>query len=197
MNGVLMALQTGSAFRALEPVVDRDWFWTYHEFFVPYEAHDLVFLGMRVAILRNGGLDIMDLSDHEGVKIPKWDGQLYKKSAKSCDAHRLLGMFRSNEKEFLLCYDGPCRSDMSATCALIGRQSLGCTLIGTVLRGYGSRPWSSGRGRRSVWHTTRRTCSSSTPALSRSGTSTPGSSYRSSKGSSSVSGTAGTRRPME
>jgi hypothetical protein len=114
-----------------------DWFRTYRDFFVPYEAHDLVFLGMRVAILRKGGVEFMDITHnyYRGVKSPQWlDYPRLEKLAKRCDECHPLGVFGSNANEFLLCYNGPCRFTMSMTCALIGWQSLGCPSTGTVRR---------------------------------------------------------------
>jgi hypothetical protein len=132
-NGMLMVPQGGSAFRALE--VDQhvhprmgaqaasswpqEWFRTYRKFSVPYEVHDLVFISadhlgsdliekrQYIAILRDGGFDVMDLVVVATIcEIPNLDGPLFGKLAKRCDARRPLGMFRANANEFLLCYNG-------------------------------------------------------------------------------------------
>ncbi|RXW24807.1 hypothetical protein EST38_g1012 [Candolleomyces aberdarensis] len=116
-----------SIFRVLEPVGDKitervkapvglgsrlgfrstksDWFRIYRDFFLPSESFDLVFLKARVAILCAKGFEIMDLNNFNSVTIPLRDQPKYAHIAKRCDACRPMGMFRSDENEFLLAYD--------------------------------------------------------------------------------------------
>jgi RHO1 GDP-GTP exchange protein 1/2 len=42
----------------------------------------------------------------KSVTIPQRDDQKYEKLAKRCESCRPMGMFRTSENEFLLCYDG-------------------------------------------------------------------------------------------
>lgn len=42
----------------------------------------------------------------KSVTIPQRDDARFAHVARRCDACRPLGMFRSSENEFLLCYDG-------------------------------------------------------------------------------------------
>ncbi|KAK7062513.1 Rho guanine nucleotide exchange factor [Paramarasmius palmivorus] len=116
-----------SIFYAVEPVIDKikevtkgtatlgsrfgfrtpksDWFRPYREFFLPSESFDLIFLKAKVAILCTKGFEIMDLSDLQSVTIPQKDDPRFVGLAKRCEACRPLGMFRSTEEEFLLCYN--------------------------------------------------------------------------------------------
>ncbi|THH16693.1 hypothetical protein EW146_g3989 [Bondarzewia mesenterica] len=116
-----------SVFRVLEPVVGKiqekakapvslgsrfgfrqarsEWFRVYRDFFLPSESYDLIFLKARIAILCTKGFEIMDLSDFKSVTIPQRDDPRHEKLAKRCESCRPMGMFRSSENEFLLCYD--------------------------------------------------------------------------------------------
>ncbi|QRV73994.1 Rho1 guanine nucleotide exchange factor 1 [Ceratobasidium sp. AG-Ba] len=115
-----------SVFRVLEPIIGKineptrgggafsrfgfgvqrsEWFRIYRDFFLPSEAFDLVFLKAKVAILCTKGFEIMDLADFKSVTIPQRDDPRFANIARRCDACRPLGMFRSSENEFLLCYD--------------------------------------------------------------------------------------------
>ncbi|KAG5653612.1 hypothetical protein H0H81_011984 [Sphagnurus paluster] len=102
-----------SIFRVLEPVGDKinekvkapvglgsrlgfrstksEWFRVYRDFFLPTEAFDLIFLKARIVVLCAKGFEIMDLNEMT--------------LAKRCESCRPMGMFRSREDEFLLCYD--------------------------------------------------------------------------------------------
>jgi hypothetical protein len=42
----------------------------------------------------------------KSVTIPQRDDPRHEKLAKRCESSRPMGMFRSSENEFLLCYDG-------------------------------------------------------------------------------------------
>ena len=42
----------------------------------------------------------------KSVTIPQRDDPRHEKLAKRCESCRPMGMFRSSENEFLLCYDG-------------------------------------------------------------------------------------------
>ncbi|KAF8517935.1 Dbl-like domain-containing protein [Hysterangium stoloniferum] len=115
-----------SIFHAMEPVLGKiaekakapgtfgrslfgsqrsDWFRPYREFFLPSEAFDLVFLKGKIAVLCTKGFEIMDLNDLKSVTIPQRDDTRLGSLAKRCETGRPLGMFRSNENEFLLCYN--------------------------------------------------------------------------------------------
>ena len=93
------------------------------DFFVPKEAHDVLFLRARIAILSSKGFEIMDITESESafimhpisflltinsfksVTIPQLHNPHYKKLAKRCRSCRPMSMFRSSMGEFLLCYD--------------------------------------------------------------------------------------------
>ncbi|KAH7105901.1 Dbl-like domain-containing protein [Auriculariales sp. MPI-PUGE-AT-0066] len=116
-----------SVFRVLEPVTGKivekqktpgtfgrfgfgqhrsEWFRIYRQdFFLPSEAYDLIFLKARIAILCQKGFEIMDLSDFKSVTIPQRDDPRLQPLAKRCEACKPLGMFRTSENEFLLCYN--------------------------------------------------------------------------------------------
>ncbi|KIY49932.1 Dbl homology domain-containing protein, partial [Fistulina hepatica ATCC 64428] len=120
---------TASNFYVLEPVIDKinekaktttgglgsrlfraprsDWFRSYREFILPSEAFDIVFLKARIAILCAKGFEIMDLAEYlKSVSIPVKEDSRLAALSKRLDSCRPLGMFRSTDDEFLLCYDG-------------------------------------------------------------------------------------------
>ncbi|KAG8896511.1 hypothetical protein FRB99_008857 [Tulasnella sp. 403] len=115
-----------SVFRVLEPVIGKitekaknpgtfgrsffggsrsEWFRVYRDFFLPSESFDLVFLKAKIAILCTKGFEIMDLTNFNSVTIPQKDDPRLSGLAKRLESCRPMGMFRSNENEFLLCYD--------------------------------------------------------------------------------------------
>ncbi|EKM81602.1 hypothetical protein AGABI1DRAFT_54457, partial [Agaricus bisporus var. burnettii JB137-S8] len=116
-----------SIFRVLEPVGDKinervkapvglgsrlgfrstksEWFRVYRDFFLPSESYDMIFLKARIAILCAKGFEIMDLNDFNSVTIPQREDPRLSHLAKRCESCRPLGMFRSADDEFLLCYD--------------------------------------------------------------------------------------------
>jgi len=116
-----------SVFRVLEPVIGKineraeaprtfgsrlglrsqrsEWFRVYRDFFLPSESFDLIFLKARIVILCTKGFEIMDLTDFKSVTIPQRDDPRLEKLAKRCESCRPMGMFRSSQDEFLLCYD--------------------------------------------------------------------------------------------
>ncbi|TFK39742.1 CNH domain-containing protein [Crucibulum laeve] len=116
-----------SIFRVLEPVGDKinervkapagfgsrlgfrsaksEWFRIYRDFFLPSESFDLIFLKARIAILCAKGFEIMDLNDFNSVTIPMREDPKLAQLAKRCESCRPMGMFRSADDEFLLCYD--------------------------------------------------------------------------------------------
>ncbi|KAI0751992.1 CNH-domain-containing protein [Fomes fomentarius] len=98
-----------SVFRVLEalpfsgPSSGHRRFRTYRDFFVPSDAHDLLFLNTKVCVLCSRGFEIMDLTDFSSATIPQ-DEDLRRLGKRSM-ASRPLAMFRIREDEFLLCYD--------------------------------------------------------------------------------------------
>ncbi|KAF9062491.1 CNH domain-containing protein [Rhodocollybia butyracea] len=116
-----------SIFRVLEPVSEKinerakvpsgfgskffprsaksEWFKIYRDFFLPSESYDLIFLKARIAILCSKGFEIMDLNDFKSVTIPQRDDPRLAYLAKRCESCRPIGMFKSAEDEFLLCYN--------------------------------------------------------------------------------------------
>ncbi|KAH9951090.1 Dbl-like domain-containing protein [Amylocystis lapponica] len=116
-----------SVFRVLEPVVGKinerteaprsfgsrlglrsqrsEWFRVYRDFFLPSESFDLIFLKAKIVILCTKGFEIMDLTDFKSVTIPQRDDPRLEKLAKRCESCRPMGMFRTSQDEFLLCYD--------------------------------------------------------------------------------------------
>ncbi|KAJ3755039.1 CNH domain-containing protein [Lentinula raphanica] len=81
-----------------------DWFRAYREFFLPSESYDLIFLKVKIVILCAKGFEIMDLMDLQSVTIPQREDPQHAPLAKRWEACRPLGMFRSTDDEFLLCY---------------------------------------------------------------------------------------------
>ncbi|KAJ7708817.1 Dbl-like domain-containing protein [Mycena rosella] len=116
-----------SIFRVLEPVGEKinervkapaglgsrlgfrstksEWFRIYRDFFLPSESFDLYFLKAKIVILCTKGFEIMDLNDFKSVTIPLRDDARFAQLSKRCDACRPIGMFRSNDDGFLLCYN--------------------------------------------------------------------------------------------
>jgi hypothetical protein len=116
-----------SIFRVLEPVGDKinegakapaglssrlgfrsaksEWFRIYRDFFLPSDSFDVIFLKARIAIFCAKGFEIMNLHDFESITIPQREDPKHAQLAKRCESARPLGMFRSSEEEFLLCYD--------------------------------------------------------------------------------------------
>ncbi|KAJ7623723.1 signal transducer [Roridomyces roridus] len=116
-----------SIFHVVEPIIDKinerpkapagigsrfgfrqpksEWFRSYRDFFLPSEAYDVMFLKARIAILCTRGFEIMDLLDFKSVTIPLREDPKLATLAKRCESCRPLGMFRSTDEEFLLCYN--------------------------------------------------------------------------------------------
>ncbi|KAH8833200.1 CNH domain-containing protein [Flagelloscypha sp. PMI_526] len=118
---------TESIFHVLEPVLEKinegpklqqgigshflklkanrsEWFRSYKDFFVPGEAYDIFFLKNKIAIMCTKGFEIMDLHDYSCVTIPQTQDPRMEKIIKRCEENKSLGLFRSGEDEFLLCY---------------------------------------------------------------------------------------------
>ena len=100
-----------------------EWFRIYRDFFLPSESFDLIFLKARIAILCAKGFEIMDLQKYvffrnlarqilnfffsfNSVTIPQREDPKLAQLSKRCESCRPMGMFRSADDEFLLCYDG-------------------------------------------------------------------------------------------
>ncbi|TRM58728.1 CNH domain-containing protein [Schizophyllum amplum] len=115
-----------SIFRVLEPVADKigertraatglghrlfksaksEWFRVYKDFFLPSEAYDVVFLKATIVIMCSKGFEIMNIDNYQSVSIPLREDPRVEKVIKRSEACRPLGMFRSGDNEFLLCYD--------------------------------------------------------------------------------------------
>ncbi|KAF7345363.1 hypothetical protein MVEN_01554200 [Mycena venus] len=116
-----------SIFHVVEPIIDKinerakapagigsrfgfrqpkaDWFRSYRDFFLPSESFDVMFLKARIAILCTKGFEIMDLLDFKSVTIPQREDPRLANLAKRCESCRPMGMFRSTDEEFLLCYN--------------------------------------------------------------------------------------------
>lgn len=105
-----------------------EWFRLYKDFFIPTEALGVHFLKHKLAVVCSKGFEIMDLtecvgrvattaeltSSLKGGSIPIFDPAKVRDKPKlaeiqrRCESSKPLGMFRSTETEFLLCYD--CKS---------------------------------------------------------------------------------------
>ncbi|KAJ7126686.1 CNH domain-containing protein [Mycena epipterygia] len=129
---VIFAKKKGreSVFRVLQPVADninasltkvpaglgsrfgfrlttsKQWFRVYRDFFLPFETFDIYFLRAHIAITCTKGFEIMDLEDFKSVTIPMRNTASLDPLSQRLDACRPIGMFRSNDDEFLLCYNG-------------------------------------------------------------------------------------------
>ncbi|KAF5351291.1 hypothetical protein D9758_007992 [Tetrapyrgos nigripes] len=115
-----------SIFHVVEPVLDKinersktpaslgsrfgfrspksEWFRNYREFFLPSESYDLIFLKAKIAILCAKGFEVMDLTDLQSATIPQREDARHAPLAKRWESVKPLGMFRSTDEEFLLCY---------------------------------------------------------------------------------------------
>lgn len=115
-----------SVFRVLEPVVEHinekarapgglgrfagfgntrsEWFRIFRDFFLPCETFDLYFLKAKIAICCTRGFEVMDLADFKSVTIPQREDPRLLGMNKRLETAIPLGMFRSSESEFLLCY---------------------------------------------------------------------------------------------
>jgi len=82
-----------------------EWFRIYRDFFLPSESFDLIFLKAKIAILCTKGFEIMDLHDFKSATIPHSEDPKLAAIAKRGESCRPIGMFRSADDEFLLCYD--------------------------------------------------------------------------------------------
>lgn len=115
-------------FRVLEPVLSRgaeerrrgalggllgqrsEWFRLYKEFFIPTEAVNVHFLKAKIAIVCSKGFEIMGLDDLRGGSIPIFDPNKARERpalaelARRCEAAKPIAMFRSTDREFILCY---------------------------------------------------------------------------------------------
>ncbi|KAF8809527.1 hypothetical protein BYT27DRAFT_7187842 [Phlegmacium glaucopus] len=116
-----------SIFRVLEPVSDKinervkapvgfgsrlgfrsaksEWFRVYRDFFLPSDSFDVIFLKARIAIFCAKGFEIMNLQDFDSITIPHREDPRHSHLSKRWDSVRPLGMFKSTDQEFLLCYD--------------------------------------------------------------------------------------------
>ncbi|KAK7031608.1 CNH domain-containing protein [Favolaschia claudopus] len=117
----------GSIFHVVEPIIDKinerpkapaglgsrlgfrqpkaDWFRSYRDFYLPSESYDVMFLKARIGIMCAKGFEIMDLLDFKSVTIPQREDPRLAALAKRCEACRPMGMFRSTDEEFLLCFN--------------------------------------------------------------------------------------------
>ncbi|KLO11808.1 hypothetical protein SCHPADRAFT_450429 [Schizopora paradoxa] len=81
-------------------------------FLGPLPCFDMSFLKTSFAIFRSPGFEIMDPTSFTSVTIPhKDDKGLSKKmhkrlKAKGSDVEKPLGIFRANEEEYIICYEG-------------------------------------------------------------------------------------------
>ncbi|KIR27861.1 hypothetical protein I309_03181 [Cryptococcus deuterogattii LA55] len=128
---VLMRAETAqTVFKILEPVLNKntedtarqrrpfgflgktsEWFRPYKMFYLPAEVYGVHFLKHKMAIVCSKGFEIMDLTDLKGGSIPIFDPAKIKEKPylsdleRKCTQGKALGMFRSTETEFLLCYE--------------------------------------------------------------------------------------------
>lgn len=112
-----------------------EWFRLYKDFFIPTEALGVHFLKHKLAVVCSKGFEIMDLTEYvdeklewiridltcslKGGSIPIFDPAKVRDKPRlaeiqrRCESAKPLGMFRSTETEFLLCYD--CESSLAPT----------------------------------------------------------------------------------
>ncbi|KAK2464009.1 hypothetical protein APHAL10511_003953 [Amanita phalloides] len=117
---------SNSMFHVMEPVFDKineknkasgglasrllgsksNWFREYRRFLHSCEAYDVVFLKAKLAILCSRGFEILDTTNFQStVNIPLKDDPGTAYIAKRCESCRPIGIFRSSDNEFLLCYN--------------------------------------------------------------------------------------------
>lgn len=122
-----------SVFRALEPVLNApranegkagsgffgkfskdsknsDWFRIYKTFFIPSEAYSIQFLKSKLCIICAKGFEIMNLDSLLPGTIPDFahasrDDPRVLQLQKRVETAKPLGMFKTSDSEFLLCYD--------------------------------------------------------------------------------------------
>lgn len=80
-------------------------------FFIPSEAYTMQFLKSKLCIVCARGFEIMNLDSLLPGTIPDFshsarDDPRIQAIAKRVETAKPLGMFKSSESEFLLCYDG-------------------------------------------------------------------------------------------
>lgn len=104
----------------------NEWFRLYKDFFIPTEALGVHFLKHKLVVVCSKGFEIMDLTECvlcsaararadaislKGGSIPVFDPATLRERPqlaemqRRCETSKPLGMFRSTETEFLLCYD--------------------------------------------------------------------------------------------
>ncbi|SNX82432.1 related to ROM2 - GDP/GTP exchange factor for Rho1p [Melanopsichium pennsylvanicum] len=122
-----------SVFRALEPVLNAprgsegksgsgffgkfgkdsknsDWFRIYKTFFIPSEAYSIQFLKSKLCIICAKGFEIMNLDSLLPGTIPDFvhanrEDVRVQQLAKRVETAKPLGMYKTSDGDFLLCYD--------------------------------------------------------------------------------------------
>ncbi|CCM02649.1 uncharacterized protein FIBRA_04753 [Fibroporia radiculosa] len=82
----------------------NDMFRLHREFFIPSEAYDLVFLGSKISILCPKGFEVMDVTEFYSVTLPVREDTRLRLMTKRHGVCRPIGMIRTTEGHFLLCY---------------------------------------------------------------------------------------------
>ncbi|KAJ6488831.1 CNH domain-containing protein, partial [Mycena sanguinolenta] len=95
----------GNLFRFHEP--KAEWFRSYGEFCMPYDAFDAIFLETKIAISCTKGFQLVDLLHLKSAIVPKpWEDARFSSLAQRCQSCRPMGIFRTSGDDFLLCYTG-------------------------------------------------------------------------------------------
>ncbi|KAJ6488823.1 CNH domain-containing protein [Mycena sanguinolenta] len=82
-----------------------EWFRSYREFCLPYDAFDAIFLETKIAISCTKGFQIVDLLQYVSAIVPKaWEDERFSSLAQRCQSCRPMGIFRTSGDDFLLCY---------------------------------------------------------------------------------------------
>lgn len=112
-----------SVFRCMEPVVGRadtnrrnlfsrrraqtEFFREYDDFFIATDCYGLFTFKNTIAIPTQKGFEVLSLDSKDApITIPDLSGANMATLASQVNGTKALGMYRLNEKEFLLCYDG-------------------------------------------------------------------------------------------
>lgn len=99
---------TGSRFLGLRSKPES--FRTYKDFFIPSSSYSIQFLRSKLAIICARGIEIMNLDSLRTMSLPDFSAHRNDPTAvalaKRCEESQTLGMFRLQDNEFLLCYDG-------------------------------------------------------------------------------------------
>lgn len=115
---------TSSVFKVLEPVFQKsaekktklfgrkllgggatEFFREFDEFYIPTESYGLNVFNRTIAISSSKGFELLTLDAKKPASVPYPDDPAYKSISARVTAQRPIGMFRIQEKDFMLVYE--------------------------------------------------------------------------------------------